>query len=102
MRGKTAPGRTDGLPATGEYYGCNARAKMAIVNVERLSDSMERLTFSAVAKSGSYPADGSDEDNTYAKYSPSGSLSLTVANPNLLGKFKQGEKYYLDFTLAPE
>lgn len=47
-----------------------------------------------------YPSDGSDEDNTYAKFSPSGSLSLTVANPALVGKFAEGEKYYLDFTKA--
>jgi hypothetical protein len=27
-------------------------------------------------------------------------LSLTVANPALLGKFAEGEEYYLDFTEA--
>lgn len=47
-----------------------------------------------------YPEDGVDEDNTFARWSPSGSLSLYVANPDLIGKIKEGEKYYLDFTLA--
>ena len=77
------------------------RAKMLILNVEKIGATMEKLTFTAVAKSTAYPADGSDEDSTYAKFSPSGSLSLTVANPKLLSRFKQGEKYYLDFERAP-
>ena len=36
----------------------------------------------------------------HAKFSPSGMLSLTVCNPALLGKFAEGEEYYLDFTKA--
>jgi len=82
------------------------RAKMrlnAITNRYRENNDgpvlQETLEFSAVAAK-SYPADGSDEDNTYAKFSPSGVLSLTVANPTLIGKFDIGEKYYLDFTPA--
>jgi hypothetical protein len=45
----------------------------------------------AVAKNGSYPSDGSDEDNTYAKYSPSASVEITIANPALFGKINNGE-----------
>ena len=49
-----------------------------------------------------YPADGSDEDNTFAKYSPSVELRMTVANPALLDAFKPGQVFYLDFTpVAP-
>lgn len=62
----------------------------------------ESLSFSAVGPKGSYPADGSDEDNSYARWSPSGSLSLCVANPNLHGKFEQGKTYYIDFIPADE
>jgi hypothetical protein len=54
----------------------------------------------AVAKSGPYPADGSDEDNTYAHYSPSAECSITIANPALHGKFVAGQKFYVDFTEA--
>lgn len=74
------------------------RAKMRITKVEKLSETHEKLSFAAVAKSGGYPEDGSDEDNTFAKFSPDGALSLTIANPALLGAFKEGEAYYLDFT----
>lgn len=76
------------------------RAKMKIDRVEKHSETQETLHFRAVCRSDSYPADGSDENNTYAKFSPSGTLSLTVANPALIGKFAEGEEYYLDFTKA--
>lgn len=76
------------------------RAKMQIQKIEQHLGGMETLHLSAVAKSSGYPPDGSDEDNTYAKWSPSGSLQLTIANPALHGKFKAGEKFYLYFTKA--
>ena len=57
----------------------------------------ERLEFVFPAKSGSYPPDGSDEDQQFARYSPSASLSLTIANPALLGQFAVGDTFYLDF-----
>lgn len=47
-----------------------------------------------------YPTDGSDEDNTYAKFSPSADFRLYVANPHLFGQFKPGQKYYIDMTPA--
>lgn len=80
------------------------RAKMRINSVKKNEDAegkttQETLSFSCVAASN-YPEDGSDENNTFAKLSPSGSLSLTVANPALFGKFDEGEEYYLDFTRA--
>ena len=53
-----------------------------------------------VCKKDGYPEDGSDEDNTFAKFSPSGSLELVVANPALIGQFNPGDTYYLDFTKA--
>ncbi len=75
------------------------RAKMRLDSVLAMEAS-EQLTFKAVAKKGPYPSDGSDEDNTYAKFSPYGELKLTVANPALLGKFKPGDVFYLDFIKA--
>lgn len=76
------------------------RAKVRLNRIEKY-DSSEKLVFNPVAKSGSYPADGSDEDNTFAKYSPSGEFSLMVANPALLNQFEVGESYYVDFTPVP-
>ena len=75
------------------------RAKMQVQKVERFPQS-DRVTMTAVARKDAYPADGSDEDNTYAKFSPAGELSLTIANPVLLGVIQPGQKFYLDFTPA--
>ena len=75
------------------------RAKFIVSSVEKFSGG-EKLKFNAVAKSGPYPADGSDEDNTFAYYSPSASCEIFVANPALHGKFESGQKFYVDFTPA--
>ncbi len=74
------------------------RAKMVVLEVNRFQGS-DRVKMSAVAAK-SYPGDGSDEDNTYAKFSPSGSLELSIANPTLIGKIEPGQKFYIDFTPA--
>lgn len=79
------------------------RAKVVVQSVERYMTgpdtfSTEKLTMYPVAKNGSYPADGSDENNTFAKFSPSGKFELSIANPALHGKFKQGDTFYVDFT----
>jgi hypothetical protein len=77
----------------------NMRANFRISTVTQM-EGIEVLKMSAVSKSASYPQDGSDEDNTYAKFSPSASLEITIANPVLLGQFNAGEKFYVDFTPA--
>jgi hypothetical protein len=81
------------------FMAAQMRAKFRISAVTQL-EGAEVLKMSAVAKSGQYPEDGSDEDNTYAKFSPSASLEITIANPALHGKFHAGEKFYVDFTPA--
>ncbi|CAL4868227.1 hypothetical protein MMA231_02502 [Asticcacaulis sp. MM231] len=74
------------------------RAKLQLNSITKYTGS-EQLNFNAVAASR-YPEDGSDEDNTYAKFSPSAKVEIMVANPELIGKFTVGEKYYVDFTPA--
>lgn len=78
------------------------RAKMRLSHITKLSEGgQEQLHFFAVGPSKGYPEDGSDENNSYAKWSPSGLLQLQVANPALIGKFEVGQEFYIDFTLAP-
>jgi len=100
--GSAAPATADpAVPVT-------MRAKMLVTDIRSFESSSGEAVcdvLSLVAVGGDkvqhgYPGDGSDEDNTFAKFSPSGNLELTVANPALLGKIITGEKYYLDFTLA--
>lgn len=80
------------------------RAKLQVGFVHQYKDrdgavTMETLKMHAVAAT-KYPSDGSDEDNTFAKFSPGADLSINIANPALLGKFAVGEKFYVDFTPA--
>lgn len=78
------------------------RAKVRVGSVTRLVNeagevSQEKVTFHAVSRSDAYPADGADEDNTYAKFSPSADFSITIANPALFATYAPGQKFYVDF-----
>lgn len=73
------------------------RAKLKCLAVTPSGDG-ESLKFNAVSKSTAYPADGSDEDNSYARYSPFAELSITIQNPALKGKIAVGDTFYVDFT----
>ncbi|TPM92744.1 hypothetical protein [Mesorhizobium sp. B2-1-3A] len=77
------------------------RAKVRITGIKKYPNdedpTQEALTFNFPAKDGAYPADGSDEDQQFARFSPAGALSLTIANPALLGKFAVGDTFYLVF-----
>ena len=77
------------------------RAKFAVASVTKHEGGSETVSFNAVCKSGGYPEDGSDEDNTFAKFSPSAHCSIQITNPALHGKFESGQKFYVDFTPAP-
>lgn len=83
------------------------RAKLQVGSVFSTTDRetgqtiSETLHFHGVAKSGGYPADGTDEDNTFAKWSPSVNLQIQITNPALHGQFEPGQKFYVDFTPAP-
>ncbi len=76
------------------------RAKFVVTGVTKHEGGNESVNMTAVSKSGGYPEDGSDEDNTFAKWSPSASLSITIANPALHGKLVTGQKFSADFTPA--
>ena len=72
------------------------RAKVRCNQVTDFGGNAQEVKFSPVAAK-LYPADGTDEDNTYAKWSPSGEFKLTITNPALHGKIKPGMVFYVDF-----
>lgn len=76
------------------------RAKFAVTSITKHSDTCETINFNAVCKSGGYPSDGADEDNTFARWTPSASCQIQITNPDLVGKFTAGDKFYVDFTKA--
>lgn len=78
------------------------RAKMRVGAIVPQSNGTESLTMFGVSRNEGYPEDGSDENNSYAKFSPSATFQLHLANPALVGTFEVGETFYVDFTPAPK
>jgi hypothetical protein len=75
------------------------RAKMKILRVSQY-ETMQSIALEAVCKPDGYPVDGSDEDNSYAHFTPNARTTMDITNPNLHGKFKVGQTFYVDFTEA--
>jgi hypothetical protein len=80
------------------------RAKMQVSSVIPLdtTGSCQTVTMAPVCGNKPFGPNGESEDNTFARYSPSGSLQLTINNPELTGKIRVGQKFYVDFTEAAE
>lgn len=78
------------------------RAKMQVHEVITPFDGAERVKMGAVTGTAAFGPQGESEDNTYARYTPSGSIDLTITNPNLIGKFRPGQTFYVDFSEAPD
>lgn len=73
------------------------RAKMRVGSV-KLTEYGEVLEMAPVCGNKPFGPEGESEDNTFARFTPTGSLSLTVNNPAMAGQFKPGQEFYLDFT----
>lgn len=83
------------------------RAKLRVTNVHEHEDMATKtptsteVTFAAVSKNGGYPEDGSDENNTFAKFTPQADLKMVIQNPELMGAFEIGQEFFVDFTPVP-
>lgn len=60
----------------------------------------EQYTFAAVCGPAQFGPEGESEDNTFARWTPSATLTMSVTNPALFGQFKVGQKFYVDFSTA--
>jgi len=79
------------------------RAEFRVTSVEQFKSgetvTTEQIKMMAVTDAPFNP-DGESEDNSFARWTPSGELSMSITNPNLFGKIKQDQKFYLDFVEA--
>jgi len=86
----------------------NTRCKVRVESVkltgwdgsQHTNETVQMRAVQGSAVSKGYPADGLDDDNTYARFSPDADFRLNVANPALFGQFKPEQRYYVDLTLA--
>ena len=69
------------------------RCKMMVSSVEPAQHNADEQI---VKMYPHYDKEGIPEDEHFAKYTPAGSLELTISNPRLVGEFKQGDFFYLD------
>lgn len=74
------------------------RAKMQVQKVERFA-GQDNLTLNAVY-APAYDKDGLHEDQTYAKFTPTAEITMSITNPALIGKIEPGKKFYVDFIEA--
>lgn len=72
------------------------RAKMSVQTVTRNGYS-EIVEMSAV-----YGGATNNEDNSFAKSTPSGSVKLQIDNKELHGAYNPGDTFYVDFTPVPK
>jgi hypothetical protein len=78
------------------------RAKVRVTAISQPYENAEQLNMAPVVSNETFGQNGESENNTYSRWTPSGSISLTVTNPNLHGKFKVDDELYVDFTpVAP-
>ena len=76
------------------------RAKVAVRQVNKPWAGAEEVVFAPVTGNETFGPNGESENNTYARYTPSGEIKLSITNPNLHGQFTPGQEFYVDFTLA--
>jgi hypothetical protein len=65
------------------------RAKFTVMRVTQDGDN-EVVTAEAAIEG--------DDNKDWAKYTPAGSLSMTIGNPAAQGALKEGQSFYLDIT----
>lgn len=72
------------------------RAKFSVVSVIKNEDLVSPSE--AVCLVAVYSSDPTSENYSWSKWTPAGTLNMTINNPECFGKFVQGKQYYLDFT----
>jgi len=73
------------------------RAKVVVRSVESFTNA-DSIKMQPVSGKDPYGPNGESEDNTFARYTPSGDIQLSITNPELVGKIKAGDTFYVDFT----
>lgn len=86
---------TDVVTAASEVTTVRAKFVCTSIKSVNWSPTLKVYGFSAVGD------DGIPENKRYHKYTPSGTIELSVDNPAVDGFYELGKSYYLDFTPVP-
>jgi hypothetical protein len=69
------------------------QAKFKVEYTVKTGDDSEVLIMAPVTT-------GSEENKSFAKWTPWGKLELGISNPNLVGTFNPGDEYIVEFIKA--
>lgn len=69
----------------------NFRAKVKVEYTKSTGEDSEILVLSPVTT-------GSEENKSFAKWTPWGKFELGINNPDLIGAFNPGDEFIVDFT----
>jgi len=70
-----------------------ARCKFSVLSVTDFGNNSKSVKLGTV-----YDEALSKEDRAFSKYTPSGSMEVSITNPNIFDIFKPGTYVYLDIT----
>lgn len=79
------------------------RAKFFVKSIQHFHNSDPKAVCAEVKLApcyGSYPGGDSEENKSFAKYTPQGEMAMTITNPAAIEFFEIGKPYYVDFTPA--
>lgn len=70
------------------------RAKMSVSTVTRNADQSGNISSENITLQAVYG--GSEENKQWSKWTPSGTLTMTINNPDAFGKLLPGQFYFID------
>lgn len=83
----------------------SVKAKFTCTSVEPHTNKEGQTEGKSIGMSAvvAYGADGNrkDENESWSKWTPSGTLQIYITNPDAFEQFEQGKEYYLTFDEVP-
>lgn len=79
----------------------NIRAKFICLGVtETRDDTTKDKESETINLHAVYSSDPNSDNAQWSKWTPAGSVQMTINNPAAFGAFEPGKEYFLDFTPA--
>lgn len=77
--------------------GVRGKFRLSEITHLEYNETAKRLLFNAVCN------DSTEENAKFHKYTPSGTISMVVDNPEAMKQFELRKEYYVDFSpVAPQ
>lgn len=74
------------------------RAKLRVQRVTCDKDEKGNIGMEKVELDAVYSGDPDSENAKWAKWTPAAHFTLTISNPEAIGKLSKGHEFFVDFT----